>query len=321
MARLWSLVLGSTDPLASLRQLEYFVAIADAGSLRQAAQRLGVTQPTLTVQLRALEDVLGVTLFERTRSATLLTPGGRGLLPEARALIAQWRNIVESAHLISEHSHSTYRLGVPQTLGPYLLPSLLPSLHQRFQQLRLHVREEVPDMLLKGLEEGQFDLVIGPISTVPEAVVREPLFREPLFLASPVDMAVPPLADVGEVDLSGLEILAVDERHTLRREVERICEQTGARLNNDYEGTSLDTLRQMVVMGMGLAFLPALYVRSEIHRPEELRVQPLQGGRLFREHAFLYRRHAPSRQFYRELHSHIRDVITRALSDTVTPLG
>ncbi len=307
--------------MASLRQLEYFVAISEAGSLRQAAQRLGVTQPTLTVQLRALEDVLGVVLFERTRNATLLTPAGRNLLPEAQALLAQWRNLVESAHLSSDHSHSTYRLGVPQTLGPYLLPSLLPTLHKRFSQLRLHVREEVPDMLLRGLEEGHFDLVIGPIAGVPETIVREPLFREPLLLASPVEMDVGFKGDLNESDLSGLEVLAMDERHTLRREVERICERAGARLNSDYEGTSLDTLRQMVVMGMGLAFLPALYVRSEIHRPEELRVRPLRGGRLFREHAFLYRRHAPSRSFYQELRAEIRAVIARDLGDTVTPMG
>lgn len=306
--------------MASLRQMEYFSAVAEAGSLRRAAQRLGVTQPTLTVQLRALEETLGVTLFERTRSATLLTPVGRSLLPEAHALLAQWRNIVESAHLFSDHSHSTYRLGVPQTLGPYLLPSLLPTLHERFNRLRLHVREEVPDQLLKGLEEGRFDLVIGPIASVSEPIVREALFREPLFLASPVDMDVEPLGHLKEGDLSGLEILAVDERHTLRREVERICERTGARLNSDFEGTSLDTLRQMVVMGMGLAFLPALYVRSEIHRPEELRVQPVEGSRLFREHAILYRRHAPSRAFYLELISQIKEVINRDLSDTVTPL-
>ena len=86
--------------MASLRQLEYFAEVADAGSLRQAAQRLGVTQPTLTVQLRALEEILGVVLFERTRNATLLTPVGRDLLPEALSLLSQWRNMVESAHLI-----------------------------------------------------------------------------------------------------------------------------------------------------------------------------------------------------------------------------
>ena len=307
--------------MPSLRQLEYFLEVSEAGSLRQAATRLGVTQPTLTVQLRSLEEALGVVLLERSRNATYLTPAGRELLPNARELLNQWRNLIESAHLLGDHTYSTYRLGVPPTLGPYLLPTLLPFIHKKFTRLRLHVREEVPDKLLSGLEEGQFDLVIGPVPASNDVLEREPLFREPLLLASPAEMAFNSGEDFRESDLSGLEILALDERHALRREVERICEQTGARLNRDFEGTSLDTLRQMVVMGMGLAFLPGLYVRSEIHRPEELRIQPLSGGRLFREHALLFRRNAPSRVFYRELTNLIREVISKELKASVVPLG
>lgn len=306
--------------MSSLRQLEYFLEVAEAGSLRQAAARLGVTQPTLTVQLRTLEESLGVLLLERSRSSTMLTPTGRELLPEVKALMAQWHNIIETAHLMGDHTHSTYRLGVPPTLGPYLLPTLIPSIHKTFARLRLHVREEVPDQLLSGLEEGRFDLIIGPISEVREGLVHVPLFREPLMLAMPAEIQLDHDGDLTESDLSGMEILGLDERHALRREVERICESTGARLNRDFEGTSLDTLRQMVVMGMGLAFLPALYVRSEIHRPEELRVERLSGGRLFREHALLYRRNAPSRHFYRELTQHIRRVIETELADTVVPV-
>jgi len=307
--------------MPSLRQLEYFLEVADAGSLRQAAIRLGVAQPTLTVQLRHLEEALSVTLLERSRSATHLTPAGRELLPNARQLLNQWRNLIESAHLLGDATHSTYRLGVPPTLGPYLLPTLLPFIHKQFTRLRLHVREEVPDNLLKGLEEGTYDLILGPIPESGASFEREPLFREPLLLASPAEMQLNTGSDLRESDLSGLEVLALDERHVLRREVERICEQTGARLNRDFEGTSLDTLRQMVVMGMGLAFLPSLYVRSEIHRPEELRVQPLSGGRLFREHALMYRRNAPSRHFYRKLTEVIRGVIATELKGSVTPVS
>ncbi len=307
--------------MPSLRQLEYFLEVADAGSLRQAAIRLGVAQPTLTVQLRHLEEALSVTLLERSRSATHLTPAGRELLPNARQLLNQWRNLIESAHLLGDATHSTYRLGVPPTLGPYLLPTLLPFIHKQFTRLRLHVREEVPDNLLKGLEEGTYDLILGPIPESGASFEREPLFREPLLLASPAEMQLNTGSDLRESDLSGLEVLALDERHVLRREVERICEQTGARLNRDFEGTSLDTLRQMVVMGMGLAFLPGLYVRSEIHRPEELRVQPLSGGRLFREHALMYRRNAPSRHFYRKLTEVIRGVIATELKGSVTPVS
>jgi len=307
--------------MPSLRQLEYFLEVADAGSLRQAAIRLGVAQPTLTVQLRHLEEALSVTLLERSRSATHLTPAGRELLPNARQLLNQWRNLIESAHLLGDATDSTYRLRVPPTLGPYLLPTLLPFIHKQFTRLRLHVREEVPDNLLKGLEEGTYDLILGPIPESGASFEREPLFREPLLLASPAEMQLNTGSDLRESDLSGLEVLALDERHVLRREVERICEQTGARLNRDFEGTSLDTLRQMVVMGMGLAFLPGLYVRSEIHRPEELRVQPLSGGRLFREHALMYRRNAPSRHFYRKLTEVIRGVIATELKGSVTPVS
>lgn len=306
--------------MSSFRQMEYFLEVAEAGSIRQAALRLGVTQPTLSVQLRALEDALGVILFERSRASTRLSPAGRELLPEVQNLVSQWRNVIERAHLIGDHSHLTYRLGVPPTLGPYLLPTLLPSIHRTFAKLRLHVREEVPDLLLQGLEAGRFDLVIGPFAEQSTSMVRTSLFREPLLLAMAPETGVAMGDDLSESDLSGLDVLAIDERHALRREVERICEQTGARLNRNYEGTSLDTLRQMVVMGMGLAFLPALYVRSEIHRPEELKILALSGGRLFREHALLYRANSPSRGFYRELTEVIQIVINDELIDTVTPI-
>ena len=205
--------------MPSLRQLEYFLEVADAGSLRQAAIRLGVAQPTLTVQLRHLEEALSVTLLERSRSATHLTPAGRELLPNARQLLNQWRNLIESAHLLGDATHSTYRLGVPPTLGPYLLPTLLPFIHKQFTRLRLHVREEVPDNLLKGLEEGTYDLILGPIPESGASFEREPLFREPLLLASPAEMQLNTGSDLRESDLSGLEVLALDERHVLRREV------------------------------------------------------------------------------------------------------
>lgn len=306
--------------MPSVRQMEYFVEVAEAGSLRQAASRLGVTQPTLTAQLRTLEENLGVVLLERTRSATTLSPAGRELLPSIRDLLHQWRDLVESARLLGDDATSTYRLGVPPTLGPYLLPTLLPALHKEFGRLRLHVREEVPGNLQDGLINGDFDLVIGPFMGASEKIVSVPLFREPLLLAAAADTELDLNKDLTENDLSGLEVLGLDERHTLRREVERICDRTGARLNRNYEGTSLDTLRQMVVMGMGIAFLPALYVRSEVHRPEEILIRPLQGGRLFREHSLMYRSSAPSRHFFKEMTDFVRGVIDRELRDSVIPL-
>tara|TARA_B110000503_G_C7073990_1_gene382093 strand:+ start:215 stop:1135 length:921 start_codon:yes stop_codon:yes gene_type:complete len=305
--------------MPSFRQLEYFLQVADTGSLRRAAKRLGVTQPTITAQLNALEQKLGVVLLERTRAATTLSPAGREIFPEVRQLMLQWHDLVESAHLLGDQSSSTYRLGVPPTLGPYLLPTLMPSIHQQFKRLRLYIREEVPDRLQQGLEDGDYDMIIGPFGEVNDRIVTEPLFREPLLLAWSPDMKVDFSGELREGDLSNLDVLALDERHALRREVEQICERTGARLNRSFEGTSLDTLREMVVMGMGIAFFPALYVRSEIHTPEAINVSELTGGRLFREHALLYRASAPSRGFYKSFGVLLREVIRRELSDVVIP--
>ncbi len=307
--------------MPSMRQLEYFIEVVDSGSLRKAAQKLGVTQPTLSVQLTALEQTLGVTLLERQRSASRATPAGRDLLPEARALLAQWRDLVETAHLLSNDLATTYRLGVPPTLGPYLLPTILPPLHARFERLRLHVREQVPDSLIDGLENGDYDVIMGPIQTNRDDIVAEPLFREPLLLASGIDTLSENKQNVSDRDLEGENILVLEERHALRREVAEICDRTGAIMNRDFEGTSLDTLRQMVVMGMGSALLPALYVRSEIHRPEELTVRQFADRQLYREHFLLYRRMAPSRNFYRELGELIREVVATQLADTVIPIA
>ncbi len=307
--------------MPSMRQLEYFIEVVDSGSLRKAAQKLGVTQPTLSVQLTALEQTLGVMLLERQRSASRATPAGRELLPEARALLTQWHDLVETAHLLSNDLATTYRLGVPPTLGPYLLPTILPPLHAKFERLRMHVREQVPDKLIEGLENGDYDVIIGPINSKRDDIVAEPLFREPLLLASGIDVMPSAQKSVNDSDLKGENILVLEERHALRREVADICDRTGAILNRDFEGTSLDTLRQMVVMGMGSALLPALYVRSEIHRPEELTVRQFADRQLYREHYLLYRRMAPSRNFYRQLGGLIRDVVEAKLADTVIPIA
>jgi LysR family hydrogen peroxide-inducible transcriptional activator len=146
------------------------------------------------------------------------------------------------------------------------------------------------------------------------------LFREPLLLVAQHEAHLSENGRLMESQLAGMSILGLDERHQLHREVQRICERTGARLNRDYEGTSLDTLRQMVVMGMGVAFLPALYIRSEIHRPEELDVIQVEGTHLYREHALVYRRASPVRQLYQALAQLIRERMAQAFSDVVTPI-
>ena len=306
--------------MATFKQVLYFQTVAEAGSIRRAADRLDIAQPTLSTQLAALEKSLGVTLFERTRRVTQLTPAGRQLLPVAKQLIAQWHEMQELAHTLSDTAASTHRLGVPPTLGPYLLPNIVPAIHSQFDRLKLYVREEPPSQLESGVIEGRHDLALVPLPLRSESLAIDVLFREPLMLVAPKEAGLAEDGMLREEQLAGMSIMGLDERHQLHQEVQRICERTGATLNRDYEGTSLDTLRQMVAMGMGVAFLPALYIRSEIHRPEELDIIRIEGAAIYREHALIYRTGSPVRHLYQALAQLIRERMAEAFADVVTPI-
>ncbi|MEM6302349.1 MAG: hydrogen peroxide-inducible genes activator [Pseudomonadota bacterium] len=306
--------------MATLKQIQYFQAVAETQSIRSAADRLGIAQPTLSTQLATLEKSLGVTLLERSRRVTQLTPAGRQLLPVASQLISQWRELEALANTLSDTAATTHRLGVPPTLGPYLLPNIVPSIHERFDRLKLYVREEPPSQLERGVLDGRYDLALLPLPLRGDNLAVDVLFREPLMLVAPKEAGLARDGKLREEQLSGMSIMGLDERHQLHQEVQRICERTGAKLNRDYEGTSLDTLRQMVVMGMGVAFLPALYIRSEIHRPEELDVIHIQGAAIYREHALVYRQNSPVRRLYSSIATLIRERMASAMSDVVTPI-
>ena len=147
-----------------------------------------------------------------------------------------------------------------------------------------------------------------------------PLFREPLKLAITKDHRLASKARINRMDLFGEQVLTISEHHLFHRQISELCEKVGASVRRDYEGTSLDTLRQMVVMGMGMAFLPALYVRSEIRQESELRIADVEGVNVVRNHALVWRNTSPARSFYRQLGLEIREIIREKLSDVVIPI-
>ena len=299
----------------TFKQIRYFQAIAEAGSFRRAADRLGVKQPTLTVQIAALEAALATTLFERHRSGVVLTPAARELLPRARRIAEEMKGFTDQALGVS--GQSTYRLGVTPTLGPYLLPRVLPAVHQRFEDLRLYVREAIPAQLASDLKSAAHDVVLTTLPLQGDELEVIPLFRESLKLALPLEH---PLASKGVVsgeDLVGEAVLTIDEQHLYHRQVSALCESLGATVNRDYEGTSLDTLRQMVVMGMGITFLPSLYVASEIGESDTLRITDVKGVNMNRDHALAWRRRSPARVFFRQLAVAVKAILDEPLADGV----
>ena len=304
----------------SLRQLQYFIALAKAASFRRAAARLRISQPTLTSQVAALEARLAIRLFERSRTGSLLTPAGGALLPGARRVVEEFRGFVDHAESMSHGPAGTYRLGVTPTLGPYLLPYVLPEIHRRYGALKFYVREGAPRRLEDDLVAGEHDLILTPLPVEASDLIVVPLFREPLRLVLSAEHPLARRTRIEPADLRGEPVLTLQEHHLFHRQIDQLCERLGARVLRDYEGTSLDTLRQMVVMGMGVAFLPALYVRSEIHQPEELRVASVAGETMERTHALVWRPSSPARPLFQRIGDDIRGLAAERLAEQVTPV-
>jgi LysR family hydrogen peroxide-inducible transcriptional activator len=278
--------------MPTLKQLRYLVAIAETLHFRRAAELCHVSQPTLSGQLRALEQRLGVQLVERNRTKVILTPTGKEIANRARATLRDVQDMVELARQGTAILGGTLRLGIPPTLGPYLLPHILPEVHRSYPQLRLYVREDVPNALLHGLNDGRLDLLIAPLPIVGADLRVARLFREPLLIAAAQEHVLARKDLAERADIKGEVVLALEPGHKLHDQVRELCELYGAELALDYEGTSLDTLRQMVGMGMGISFLPALYVRSEIPKDSDVIARPLRSRAPFRTIGMVWRRHS-----------------------------
>lgn len=263
-----------------------------------------------------MEKELAAVLFERSRSGATLSPAGRELLPMARNILEELDALVDTASA-SRTGKAVYRLGVKTTLGPYLLPRILPSIHSTHTGLKLYVREDTPDLLESSLEQGELDLILTGHPTNSARLDGEPLLRESIRLVLP---AGHPLAEKdvlqGE-DLAGRQILTIGQGHHLTRLVDQVAAKFGAEVLRDYEGTSLDALRLMVVMGMGLAFLPALYIHSEIRADSSLVVRDVERYSIARIVGLSWRKSAPSRTFYREFAQDLRRVIRSELGAVV----
>ena len=297
--------------MPSVRQLEYLLALDECRHFRRAAEKCGVSQPTLSAQLRTLEERLGVQLVERSRSRVIMTPVGADI-----ALIGYrvLRDIEEIRHIATSPASGiggTVRLGLAPSIGPYLLPKVIPELHKAYPELKLYVREDVPESLPTALEQGRHDALIVPLPVNRGELESEPLFREPLYLAMAVDHPLASKRRVVRRDLNGQSILTLEAGHQLHEQVEGLCTEVSARLLTDYEGTSLDTLREMVGMGMGMSFLPGLYVKSSLGQDPSIKVTILAGATIFRTIGMVWRKSSARRKEFRVLADHIRITVGR----------
>ncbi len=272
----------------SLRQLEYVVAVADLLGFRRAAEHCHVSQPALSAQIQQLEEVLGVKLFERDKRRVMLTEAGQELVARARRVLTEAGDILSAASRLADPFSGNLLLGVIPTLAPYVLPEVIPALTKHYPRLKLRLREEKTELLVRGLEEGRLDAAL--LALVPELGELEHtvIAEDPFVVAMPLTH---PLAKKKQVQLRELDeerVLLLEDGHCFRSQALALCTRIGAH-EVDYRATSLTTLAQMVTSGEGnITLLPSIAVPLE-NRLGQLAVRPFVGPAPSRTLALVWR--------------------------------
>lgn len=292
----------------TLRQIEYFVAVADFGAFGAAADALAVSQPNLSKQLSTMEEEMGTRLFERTSRRVALTPAGRAVLSRARRILSDVRDFKALVQDTSSLFAARLLIGVLPSVGAYFMPIANRRLHRLYPGLRLVVREGETRQLLDLLKDGRIDTVIGTPTNDPE-FESVPLFEETLWICAASDDALS--AGKGPVALSDLAdspLLSLSEGFRLRDIVDQLAAKAGTHVSRDYEGASLDAVRQMAVMGAGVGVLPSLYALAEAVRDPEFPVRRLDHPDAVHPIALHWRRTSPAAGDFRQLAADLMSV-------------
>ena len=302
----------SSVPPISLRQMRYLIALEETRHFREAAESCGISQPSLSVQIKTMEDTLGLTLVERGRGPVRLSLAGREVARRAHGILDAAQGILDLSVTLKSGLGGTIRLGTSATLGPYLMPHVISDLRASHPDLRLYIREAAPRDLLRELHDGVHDLILTQLPVSGATLSHARLFREPLAVALPAEHPLAARDTLDNDDLSNKTILSLSPAYALYDMISALCVETGAHLSREYEGTSLDALRQMVAMNMGLTFLPALYVESEIQgRARYVVTRPLRGRRFARSIGLVWRASSGAAPAYERLAAAIRDTARR----------
>lgn len=296
--------------MPTLKQLRYLTALASTLHFGKAAELCGVSQPTLSGQLQELETRLGVQLVERgRRSHVVLTRIGEVIAERARLVLRDVQDIVEIGKHGQQWLSDTIRLGTLPTIGPYLLPRVLPEARRQHPELKLYVREGMPTALLRALEDGDLDLLFLPLPVARSELVSTRLYREQLWIVLGRDHPLAAKDVIERTELAGQKVLALEPGHQLYEQVAELCQEFGAELSHEFEGTSLDTLRLMVGMGMGISFMPTLYVLSEVAKDPQVKAVEIGQRPPMRTSGLVWRRRSVHGDEYRELAETIRTAL------------
>ena len=282
----------------TLTELRYIVTLAQEQHFGRAAERCHVSQPTLSVGVKKLEDELGVLIFERSKSAVRLTPVGEGIVTQAQKVLEQAQGIRELAQAGKNQMAAPLKIGAIYTVGPYLFPHLIPQLHRVAPQMPLYIEENFTHVLRDKLRNGELDAIIIALPFQEADVLTKPLYDEPFYALMP---AGHPWSELDTIDpklLNDKSLLLLGEGHCFRDQVLEACPTIrkggeDSLKHTTIESSSLETIRHMVASGLGVSILPLSAVHSHHYAPGVIEVRPLSNPVPYRTVAIAWRASFP----------------------------
>jgi len=285
----------------NFRALQYFVKLAELKHFSKAAEACFVSQPTLSTQIRKLEEELDVSLVERAPRHIMLTPIGEDIAHRARHVLRDIELIKTAAQRSSNPATGTIKLGIFPTLAPYLLPHVIPVIRERFPELKLQLSEEKTEDILKMLDQGRLDAGLLALPVEDPGLEIEVLFEEPFVTAMPANHPLSEKKTICLKDLEGQELLLLEEGHCLRQHALAVCELAGAHERVDFHATSMETLRQMVASNGGVTLMPVLAVKPPVPVTDNIALRPFEPPAPSRTIVLVWRSSSPLGEFLRKL--------------------
>jgi LysR family transcriptional regulator, hydrogen peroxide-inducible genes activator len=308
----------------TLSDLQYLVVVAEERSFRRAAERCHITQPTLSGQVKKIEGMLGVSLFERGTKGLAITDVGQEIIKEARIILTHADHITDLARSYQGFLVGSFRLGIIPTLCPYFLPCFVRPLQRAFVRLSLTICEDLTDNLVIALRSFSLDALMLALPVAGNDLVSLPLFEERFLFVSHPDHPLAALDEVSEDDLDDTNLILLNEGHCLREQALAVCGRRvshGTLLTSDLRAASLETARQMVAAGLGCTLMPALSVTATQHLAMDVAVRPFSARDARRCIGLVWRRSSSRQADMQHLASFIRQHLPANVTAVEEPVN
>lgn len=289
----------------NIRDFSYLVALANYRHFGKAAKACFVSQPALSMQIKKLEETLGVTLLERSNKAVLLTPIGIAITERAKYILQHMEEIRELAKLAKDPYSGELKIGIIPTLAPYLLPLIIPSLTKGFPKINFYLIEDKTALLIQKLKQGQLDAALLALPIQESSFSYSTLFEEEFLLAVPNGHVLSKRKKIKQNDLNNQPLLLLEEGHCMRGQTLTLCQRMNATEAQNFRATSLETLRHMVAAGNGITLMPKLAQQLN----DTISYIPFSPPKPKRLIGLVWRISATKKRLLQEIVNHIKKII------------